>query len=111
MQVKKAGATIRVILRFDDPDEWEYISTADELLSEIEKAGSKEYRFTITLNHESREILLQAHTYHPELWDTGDYRADLKVTKDGFVSYYPDKTFIEFKLIKPISETEDYVEG
>lgn len=107
MQIKKIGATISVILRFTEAD-WEVISTADELLAEIETRGGSEYQFTITPNAAGRELHLQAQTAG---WAAAQYRGDLKVVKDGIVTYYPDKTFIEFQLINPVSETANTVEG
>lgn len=101
----KIGATLQLLLEFTE-EEFDAIYPNEEFLAEAEITGGAEYTLTPTIDVAARSILLSASTTG---WTRGRYKCDIRVTKNGVVSFLPADSYIEFELISPVAEIASQV--
>lgn len=99
----KIGTTIQILLEFDD-DEFEVVSSSTSFLAKVKHSSGQEYEFDQETDEASKTISLTADT---AAWQLGMYRSDIRVELTDKTVYVPADNFIEFKLIKPVTEEQE----
>ena len=106
MAVYKIGSTVQILIEFTE-DEFDAVFPNEEFVAECEITGGVEYPMIVTTDAVNRTVLLRADTTN---WTKGRYKCDIRVRKNGIVTFIPQNSYIEFELIAPVTEAGSVVQ-
>lgn len=99
MATYKIGATLQIVLEFT-ADEFSAIYPFDSFQAECENTNT-EFPLTHTIDVANRRILLTSPT---DSFTRGTYKVDIRIEKDGIVTFFPKDTYITFNMIFPVAD-------
>lgn len=105
MSIYKKGATIRILLDQLTEEEFNAIYPYDSVRCEAEikkEPDGVERLFNVEPDIANRTFLLSSVT--AENWDIGSYKLDVRFTRNGEHFYVPQRGYIEFQIIAPVTD-------
>lgn len=107
MSIYKRGSTIRILLDEFTEAEWEAVYPFDEAKAEAnldKDPDLLEYAFEVITDEAAKSIILKS--VSADLWPEGDYRLDVRFTREGEHIFVPATEYVKFKIIRPVTDDE-----